>query len=755
MSAIIADGTGVQIVQPPKIRGKKKLADLVKSPNVALMLSEDERKAFGDWVVNGYVRDMSTRKEWEERNAKAIRLALQIKEEKSFPWTNASNVKFPLVTIGALQFLARISILTRGRYIAKYEAYGADPDGTKFKRAKRISLHTSMQLMHEDVAWKENDEQTKFGAALLGSSIKKTYFDSVQGTNISEYVPAMHFVVDYHCKHIDTTHRATHLIPMSENKIQERIARGIFIEEVNPATPQPSSVVTNLLELVKDQRQGLWSMGGTEEYRVLEQHCWFDFDGDGYAEPYVVSVREDTGHLYRIVARFFDDGDVHRKNDLLVRQYDNLAMQSQDAEVKSKYEKLAQAAQDDPDNIIVRIDPVKYFTKFTFVPSPDGGFYGLGLGALLGPVNEAVDTLINQLIDAGTMSNTAGGFMGRGVKLKGGKNSFDPFEWKVCDSTGDDLRKNIFPLPVREPSNVLFQLLGILITYGEKISSATDIMTGVSPGQNTPAETSRNTVEQGMMLFSGIYGRMYQSFTEELRKIYDLNRLYLHTSPRFFDLTEGPDAIIAPDDYTTGTMMVVPAADPSTVSGEQRRQKADRLAQAAASPLGAMWDKETVSRQWLEAHDYDVDVIYPDPQSGKVKPPVDPKIQMQQAELEFNKQKHVDDMQLKVAELRSVVALNEAKIAELQAKATFELAKADGEGMQQQIALLNAQIGAAREHNNAILAQIDTINKVQLAKSDVEQEHHQRLMDVHDRIQQRNAAQAAAKQENVNATAAK
>ena len=745
-----ADSSGVQLLNPPEIKKKFNLADLVASPNIADMLTTDEQKAMGGWVVAGYVRDMATRKDWEERNAKAIKLALQVKEEKTFPWTGASNVKFPLVTIGALQFLARISILTRGRYIAKYEAYGADPTGEKFKRAKRISLHTSMQLMHDDVAWKENDEQTKFGAALLGSSVKKTYFDSVQGTNISEYVPAMHFVVDYHCKHIDTCNRATHLIPMSQNKIQERIARGIFLEEENPTAPQATSVIVNLLEQVKDQRQGLWASGGTEEYRVLEQHCWFDFDGDGYAEPYVMSVREDTGHLYRIVARYFDDS-VHRKHDLLVRQLEDLANKAEDRNVKSGYEKQAQEAEQDAANIIVRIDPVKYFTKYTFVPSPDGGFYGLGLGSLLGPVNESVDTLINQLIDAGTMSNTAGGFMGRGVKLKGGKNSFDPFEWKVCDSTGDDLRKNIFPLPVREPSNVLFQLLGILITYGEKISSATDIMTGVSPGQNTPAETSRNTVEQGMMLFSGIYGRMYQSFTEELRKVYDLNRLYLHTSPKFFDLTEGEDAIIAADDYTKGNMNVVPAADPSTVSGEQRRQKADRLAAAAQSPLGAMWDKQTVSRQWLEAHDYDVDVIFPDPESGKVKPPVDPKIQLENQRLQFEQQKHMDEMQLKVAELRSTIAVNEAKIAELQAKATLELAKADGEGTKEQIALVNAQIGAARQQNEALLGHVNALTDMLSKKHAVEKGLHDMQMDVHDRTIAKQQSQEAAKQENVSA----
>jgi chaperonin GroES len=752
MTATIADQGTAVISAPPEWKKKLKLKEIVNSPNIAKDMTQQEREAFGKWVIDGYVRDLATRTQWAQRNAEAIKLALQIKEEKTFPWTGAANVKFPLVTIGALQFLARISILTKGKTIARYEYVGKDPEGKKAARCKRISEHTSMQLQDDDVAWLENDEQCKFGASLLGSAFKKSWFDPVRGTNISEYVPAQHIVVDYHTKHLDTNRRTTHMIPMNSNKIRENIARGLYVEEEHAVAPSVSEVVTNLLEKVKDERQGLWNQGGSEEFRVLEQHCWFDFDGDGYAEPYIFSVREDTGHVFRIVARFFDEGDVHRVNDLQVRQADALALQATDAKVKSDYEKKAQALEEAPDNKIVRIDPRQYFTKYTFIPSPDGGFYGLGFGALLGPVNESVNTLLNQLLDAGTMSNTAGGFFGRGVKLKGGKTSFDPFEWKPVDTTGDDLRKNIFPLPVRDPSAVLFQLLGILISYGEKIASATDIMTGQSPGQNTPAETSRNTVEQGMMLFSGIYARMYRSFREELKKLYELNRLYLHTSPRFFDLTEGEDAIIMKDDYTTGNMRVFPAADPSTVSGQQRKDKADKLASAAFTPIGALWDKMEVSRQWLEAHEYDVDAVFPDPQGQRAqKPPVDPKMQVAQAQLEFDKQKHQDEMMLKVAELKSTIALNEGKIAELQAKAQMELAKADGVAKEQEIALINAQIGAARAHNDALFASIDAINKRASTANELEHAHHDRIMDVHDRLTAQKQANAEAKQNATDA----
>ena len=744
----IANAEAVAIVATPDIKKRFKIADIVKDPNLARHLNQDERNAFGMWVVNGYVRDLASRIVWTQRNAEAIKLALQYKEDKTFPWTGASNVKFPLVTIAALQFLARISILTKGRNIARYEYIGADPDGKKLARSQRISRHTSLQLVDEDVAWLDSDEACKFGAALVGSAFKKTYFDAVQGTNISEYVPAQHFVFDYHCKHIDTTNRATHCIAMSANKVQERVTRGLFIEEENPQTPGPE-VVTNLLRVAADEITGLWNQGASEEYRVLEQHCWFDFDGDGYAEPYIISVREDTGHVYRIVARFFDDGDVHRVNDLAVRQLENLALQSQDMAVKSRYEKQAQEMQDASDNAVVRIDPVKYFTKYTFIPSPDGGAYGLGLGALLGPVNAAVDTLINQLIDAGTMSNTGGGFLGRGVKLKGGKTTFDPFEWKPVDSTGDDLRKNIMPLPTKEPSDTLFKLLTILITYGEKIGSATDIMTGVSPGQNTPAETSRNTVEQGMMLFSGIFARMYRAFREELQKFYELNRLYLHTSPVFWELTQGPDAIIAPDDYTAGRFRVFPNADPSTVSGQQRKEKANILVQFAFGPGGGKLDKDYVVRQWLEAGEYDVDAVFPDPNGPRaIKPPPNPKVALENQKLQQDKQQHEDEMQLAVAKLKGELTLNNAKITKLQAEAELALAKADGVDKEQAIALINAQIGAAKADNEHLMKTIDMISKVRSTANTIEQGHHDRIMDVHDRLTAQRAQHEAAGQEN-------
>jgi len=742
MSAVIAQNEPVNAPPKPTIKKKFSLKEILETPNLAKSLDKDTQQALGNWVIGGYVKDLSSRTRWAEQHACSMKIALQVKEMKTFPWTNASNVKFPLVTIGALQFLARISILTKGENLAAFRPMGIDADGKKTAKAKRVSSHINYQLVDETSGWADADEQTKFAACILGASFKKTIYDPVEGVNHSDFVAAQHFVVDYACKDLSTCRRYTHVMLEDTNRIHERVTRGIFIEEENSHSASPNQIVTNLLENAARESQGLTPGAESEEIRILEQYTWLDLDGDGYEEPYTISVREDTGHLYRIVARFFDDGEsVFRKLDARVRQFEELARVADDPKVRSQLERRAQALENSAENKIVRIIPMPVFTKYPFIPSPDGGFYGLGLGALLGPTNEAVDSLLNQLIDAGTMSNTAGGWIARGARMKAGKTSFDPFEWKPVDVQGDDLRKSIVPLPVRDPSQVLFSLLQILIEYGERISSATDVMSGVAPGQNTPATTAQTTVEQGMMLFSGIFARMYRAFREELSTYYYLNKLYFASSPRFWEMTQGPDAILAVDDYQKGGLKPRPAADPSVVSGQQRRDRAKRLVEASMTPLGGKWDKDVIARKWLESEEWNVEEIFPDPAGPRaIKPPVDPKLQMQQAELQLEQQKHQDDMMLKVTEMQSTVALNRAKILELRAKAEKHLADADGADVSKQTSLINAQIGALKLHNDTVLRGADMLLKGFQSRTDIEGKHHQMLMDVHDRMMKEEAA---------------
>ena len=654
-----------------------KIEELLRSPNIAEMMDDEELSSLGQVMMNDINLDLNSRIEWEERNERANKLALQVVEKKTFPWPGASNVKFPLITIAAMQYHSRAyPALISNNDVVKCKVYGKDDDGEMHKRADRVSRHMTYQVMEEDEGWEENTDKTLLVQAISGTAIKKSYFDPVKGHNVSELVLPNDFVVNYYTKSIPESPRVSHRILLSSNDLHERQVRGLFLkidDEPPPTTPN-QSMLTN----AREDAQGVRMPTGDPDtpYEFFETHFWHDFDEDGYKEPYIAYIRRDTSKIYRIVARYFEDSIEYHNGE------------------------------------IIRIKPEQYFTKYGFVPSPDGGFYDLGYGVLLGPTNDSVNTIVNQLIDAGTMSVTGGGFLGRGVKIKGGDYTFKPHEWKRVDSTGDDLRANIFPLPIREPNGVSFQLLQLLINYGERIAGATDIMTGVSPGQNTPAETSRNTVEQGMKVFNGIYKRTWRAMKEEFQKLYRLNQLYLPSEPVEFEYNSELSFVL-PDDYAMDMKLVKPAADPNVVSDSQRQMQAQAVLQLATSTGG--FNMYEVQKRYLDALKVSaIDQILPDPKGpNAIKPGPSEKMQIEKMKNDERQMNHQLRFKLGIAKLMQEAELQQAKITELQAKAVLELEQADGVKSGHAIAMLEAQIGAKRAHVDGILKSIEMMQNLE------------------------------------------
>ena len=639
-------------------------------------MDSEELSSLGFRLMDEINLDLTSRLDWEERNEKASKLALQVVERKTFPWPGASNVKFPLITIAAMQYHSRAyPALISNNEVVKCKVYGKDDDGEMHKRADRISRHMTYQVMEEDEGWEENTDKTLLVQAIAGTAIKKSYFDPVKGHNVSELVLPNDFVVNYYTKSIAESPRVSHRILLSSNDLHERQVRGVFLkveDEVQPSLPNVS-----MLTQAKEDAQGVRQQSGDPDtpYEFFETHFWHDFDEDGYKEPYIAYIRRDTGKIYRIVARYFEDSIEYHNGE------------------------------------IIRIKPEQYFTKYGFVPSPDGGFYDLGFGVLLGPTNDSVNTIVNQLIDAGTMSVTGGGFLGRGVKIKGGDYTFKPHEWKRVDSTGDDLRANIFPLPIREPNGVSFQLLQLLINYGERIAGATDMMTGVSPGQNTPAETSRNVVEQGMKVFNGIYKRTWRAMKEEFQKLYRLNQLYLPSEPVEFEYNNELQFVL-PDDYSMDMKLVKPAADPNVVSDSQRQMQAQAVLQLAQSSGG--FNMYEVQKRYLDALKVNaIDQILPDPKGpNAIKPGPSEKMQIEKMKNDERQMNHQLKFKLGIAKLMQEAELQQAKITELQAKAVLELEQADGVQSGHAIAMLEAQIGAKRAHVDGIIKSIEMMQNL-------------------------------------------
>jgi chaperonin GroES len=539
----------------------------------------------------------------------------------------------------------------------------------------------SFQLLEEDEDWESEMDKVLITQPIVGCAFKKSYYDPIKKHNISENVLAKDLVVNYWTKSLETAPRITHVLQMSRNEIYERTARGLWVNGVSDGRQQgDASILSNSgLQGVQDTAQGLTPPDPTDSstpIEILEQHCHIDFDDDGYAEPYIVYVRRDNKKVARIVARY-SEGDIEMSGDK-----------------------------------VLSIKAEQYFTKYPFVPSPDGGFYDLGFGVLLGPLNESINTIINQLVDAGTMANTAGGFLSRGIKLRGGNYSFNPMEWKHVDTTGDDLRKGIVPLPVREPSQVLLTLLNLLINYGERIGGSVDILTGQNPGQNTPAETTRTMAEQGMKVFNGIFKRTYRSLKQEFRKLYRLNQIFIDENTRYISNAE-KEGMILVTDYDGPVTDVMPTADPSITSDAQRNAQAMAIAMRVQANPG-LYNSYEVERVFLKAMKFpDIDRVLPDPRGPNAIPPAqNPKVQIEQMKMQAKQASDQLNMKMGLMKLMGEAELNQAKIQKLEAEAEILKIGVLHEGEKMRIQQINTEIALQRERREGVMNSIQTMNSV-------------------------------------------
>lgn len=541
------------------------LDTLLSNINITDKLADKDLEMIGSHVVDMYEMDEESRSDYIDKTDEWIELAMQVTEEKTFPWPGASNVKYPLLATAALQFSARAyPSLIPGVNIVKGKVIGMDRDGTKRERAIRIGKHMSYQILDEMDNWEEDMDRLLFSLPIVGCMFKKTYYDSLSNKNKSEIVYPKELVVNYWATSLESAERITHVLKLTDNDIYERKAEGTYAD-----VDVMKTKVEELVDEEKDERIGTAAevSGNIEHipYMILEQHCWIDLDGDGYKEPYIITVDYGTSNVLRIVPRYAQDSI-----------------------------KL------DAEGGVITIKADSYFTKFSFIPSPDGGFYDIGFGILLGPINHTINTTINQLLDAGTLSTLQAGFISKGIRIKSGQRSFVPGEWKPVNTTGDDLRKGIVPLPVAEPSNVLFQLLGMMIQSGEKLSSVQDMMTGELPGQNTKATVALASIEQGMKVFSSIYKRVYRSLGKEFKLLFKLNYERLPDEVYFtvLDVGEEEAARIGANDYNPDDLDVRPAADPNVATEQQRLAKVQAIFEIL--PLGAV-NPIVATRRYLEA----------------------------------------------------------------------------------------------------------------------------------------------------------
>lgn len=654
----------------------------IRSANLCDRFTTEDLRKIGEWCSENYQRDLQSRHKWVRRSEGALELAMQVQKDKTFPWHGCSNVIFPLITIGALQFHARAyPVIISGDKVVRCRSVGNDPDGTLKSLALKISSHMSWQLLEQDQDWEEEMDRALLNVAIVGCGFKKTYFSGEKGHNVSCYVQAKDLVFDYWAKSIESAVTKTHRIPMFRNEIYSSVKAGKYRDILEESWYTATATIPNdPNQHERDNRDGLDQPmpSYNTPFHMCEQHTWLDLDGDGYAEPYIITFEESSQEVVRIVTRFDREADIQRNVD----------------------------------GDIICITPWEYFTKIPFIPSPDGSMMDIGFGTLLGPLNESVNSAINQLFDAGTMSNTAGGFLGRGAKIRGGKYEFSPFDWQRVDSTGDDLRKNVMPLPVREPSDVMFKLLGLIIDYTNRISGTTEINVGESVGQNTPAETARTMSENGQKIYTAIFKRIWRSMRKEFQKLYQLNSVYLPATTRFGASGQS----IGREDYRGSAAQIVPFADPNISSAGERWGRAAAVKQLAEG--NPAYDTDAVELDCLLALGIsDPDRLYKGIENAPPPPP-DVRLQIQEmktqqamAELQARQQEFAMTMQMQMR-------MNDAKIAEIQAKIIklYEEGKAVTE--KQRIDAFRASMEMIREQNKGLDSQLKSL--MEIGKNELE-----------------------------------
>lgn len=586
----------------------KSLPDVV---NIATMLGEEELTKIATRVIEDYKEDNQSRSEWLERRAKAMKLALQVYEEKNWPWPKASNIKYPLMTMASLAFHARAyPMLIPSKNILMSKLLGFTND-IRSEMARRVQAHMNYQLSDEMENWEEEMDRLLITLPITGSEFKKIYYDEEKGTNCSTLINAENLVINYYAKSLAEASRKTEIINFTYNQLIEKIRAELFLDCLDKLNEAGVMEKSPTIQEVQEKVQGTMEPKEDSDtpHTVLEWHGFLDLDEDGYKEPYVVTVHKDLNKVLRIVARF----------------------QSENVTIK--------------DGKIVKIVPDEYYTQYIFIPSPDGGIYGIGFGTLVGPLNEAVNSLINQLVDAGTLSNLQGGFISKALRVRSGQWPVQPGQWLQVNATGQEISKGLFQIPAKEPSAVLFNLITFLISSGERLTSTTDIMTGENPGQNQKATTTQAVIEQGHKVFTAIYKRIRAALSNEFLMLYKLNSIYLDPKEyrKFLYQTEGREYTTEEikQDYVQGReyFKVIPTADPNAISHLQKMEKLQAIGQLLQ--LGTINPLEYTKR-YLEVLEVD------SPEALMIPPPQGPT--PEEIELQLEAQNSQVDNMIKMRE---------------------------------------------------------------------------------------------------------
>ena len=550
--------------------------------NLAELLDDAELMRISNQLVDGIEKDKSSREDWERTYTDGLKyLGMKFDDERSEPFEGASGVIHPLLGEAVTTFQAQAykELLPSGGPV-KTQVIGAYDDAVE-EQAQRVKEFMNYQITHVMEEFDEELDQMLFYLPLAGSAFKKVYYDEGLGRAVSKFVAPEDLIVPYFTTDLETCPRITNVVKMPENEVKKLQAIG-FYRKIEIETGDDEQTTSDAKEEI-NKLTGIEPSYDTGEVSLLyEVHCNLEIDGfedvdadgmpTGVKLPYIVTIDANSNEVLSIRRNFAENDPLKNK--------------------------------------------IEYFVHFKFLPGL--GFYGFGLTHMIGGLSKASTSILRQLIDAGTLANLPAGFKTRGIRIRDEDTPIQPGEFRDVDAPGGSLRESIQPLPFKEPSGTLLNLLGILVDGGKKFASIAEINTGQG-NPNAPVGTTLALLERSTKVLSAIHKRLHNSQKKEFKLLAQVFKEYLPAEYPY--AIAGGQANIKLNDFDE-RVDIFPVSNPDIFSQSQRiamAQEMMQLVQSNPEVHGPSGIYESYKRMYAAIGVDNIDKILQPP------PPTDPK----------------------------------------------------------------------------------------------------------------------------------
>ena len=517
--------------------------------NLAEVIEDGVLESMASELVGDFESDRESRRDWARAYVKGLDLLGMKIEDRSQPWQGASGVFHPVLTEAVVRFQAQaMGELFPASGPCRTKIMGKmTPE--KLDQADRIQTEMNYLLTEEMTEYRDETEQMLFKLPLAGSAFKKVYYDPIMERPASMFVPAEDFVASYGASDLMTCPRYTHIMKKTSNEILELQVAG-FYKDVDLPDPEPD--FSDIQEKYDELDGESAVIEDDDRHTILEMHVTMNMpeefdDPDGIARPYIVTIDKSSREILSIRRNWYEDDRKKKKR--------------------------------------------AHFVHYKYLPGL--GFYGTGLIHLIGGLAKSATSILRQLIDAGTLSNLPAGLKARGMRIKGDDSPLMPGEFRDVDVPGGAIRDSITFIPYKEPSSVLYSLLGNIVEEGRRIGSVADIQVGDMNAQ-APVGSTLALMERSMKVMSGVQARMHAAMKKELRLLSSIIRDYMPSEYAYemdgdFDRQKDFDSRVD----------VIPVSDPNAATMSQRimqYQAALQLSQQAPQ----LYDLGKLHRQMLE-----------------------------------------------------------------------------------------------------------------------------------------------------------